>query len=469
MRLSAYTTALLPADVARPGYDRQAQQVGIVHLGLGAFHRAHQAVYTDDAMSQGDRDWSIAGVSLRSSQVRNELTPQDGLYTVIARDGSTESVRLVGAIAAIHVANEAPEAVIAHIAAATTRIVTLSITEKGYYRRADGSLDSQGPDIAEELADGHPRTIYGFLRAGLSRRRQEARPGLTLISCDNMQENGRVLTALLSDFLDRCDPALAEWFRQECACPSTMVDRIVPAVTAQVRADIESRLGMRDEACVATEPFRQWVIEDRFAGPRPRWEAGGAELVADVRPYEIGKLRILNGAHSALAYLGLEKGHRFVHEAIGDASIRVVVERLMREEAAGSFSPARGQNLDAYCDALLDRFGNHALNHRLLQIAMDGSQKIPQRWLGTLSDHQHQRRRCPGLLTALAAWIVHVRGTGHPVSDPAASELAALWSHHGRNGIVQALFGPGGRFASAWVASPADALELDAAISARGG
>jgi fructuronate reductase len=239
-----------------------------------------------------------------------------------------------------------------------------------------------------------------------------------------------------------------------------MVDRIVPATTPADLDFVETRVGLRDEGAVITERFSQWVIEDRFAGPRPRWEAGGAQFVGDVRAYEIAKLRMLNGAHSALAYLGLPRGHRFVHEAIANHAIRTDVERLMRDEAAPTLDP--GFDAQAYAGALLARFANSALPHRLQQIAMDGSQKIPQRWLAVLAWHQRHGRQCPAILEALAAWIVHVRGDGAPVDDPLAGRLAALWRDSGENGIVAALFGPNGLFAADWQAADEDLQTIEA-------
>lgn len=454
MRLSAQTLDRLPSAIRRPGYDRGAQACGIVHLGLGAFHRAHQAVYTEEAMAAGDRGWGIVGVSLRSPAVRDALAPQDGLYSVTERGGSGEAIRLVGAVKHALVAAEAPEGVVAALADRSTHVVTLTVTEKGY-RRADGGL---APQLgAEELV--RPTTIYGFLAAGLARRRAAGLAGLSILSCDNLTGNGAQLAALLDAFLDRTDPALARWVRAECAFPSTMVDRIVPASTPVSLDAAAERLGLRDEAAVLTEPFRQWAIEDRFAGPRPRWEAGGAEFVADVGLHETAKLRMLNGAHSALAYLGLRRGHSFVHEAIADRQLCALAERLMREEAATSFTPAPRQDLAAYADALLARFANTALPHRLAQIAMDGSQKIPQRWLETLHTHQARGERCPALIEALAAWTLHVRGDRGPVDDPAAGELKRLWEEAGADGIAAALFGSGGVF-SAWPASPSELENL---------
>ncbi|WP_168713102.1 MULTISPECIES: mannitol dehydrogenase family protein [Sphingomonas] len=455
-RLAPATVERLNREVERPGYDRDAQGIGIVHLGIGAFHRAHQAVFTDDAMAAGDRDWGIAGVSLRSAAVRDSLVPQDGLYLLDERAPAGDLLRLVGAVRQVLVAPEQPAELTALIAAATTRVVTLTVTEKAYFRSGEGI------DLTEAEAAGN--SIYAVLARGLAERQAQGLAGLSLVSCDNLANNGAVLARGMSAWLEKHAPALRRWFEAECACPATMVDRIVPATTPADRDRIAAAAGVRDEAAVVTEPFRQWVIEDRFAGPRPGWEKVGAELVADVAPFEAAKLRMLNGAHSALAYLGLLAGHRFVHQAIADPAIAPVVERLMRQEAATSLTPAPGQDLGAYADALLARFGNHALPHSLAQIATDGSQKIPQRWLEPLAVNAGQGRASPATLRALAAFLLHVRGDGAPVNDPMAERLAACWAEAGRDGIVAAVLGPGGVLASDWVPSEADRRTIEAAM-----
>ncbi len=457
MRLSAATVDRLPAAVSRPCYDRAAQRVGIVHLGIGAFHRAHQAVYTDAAMAGGDRDWAIMGVSLRSPDVRDAIGPQDGLYTVTERGTRGARAALVGAVREVIVAPEAPGAVVRAIASSDTRIVTLTVTEKGYHRLPGGELDV----AAVERVGG---TIYHHLARGLAERRGAGLPGLTLVSCDNLAGNGSALGRALAAWLDRVDPELATWFAAECACPATMVDRIVPAVAPADLDEVERTLELRDAGAVITEPFRQWVIEDRFAGPRPRWELGGAVFVDEVGPHETAKLRMLNGAHSALAYLGLLADHAHVHEAVADPAIRAVVERLIRDEAAASLDPAPGQDLAAYADALLARFANPALPHRLLQIAADGSQKIAQRWLEPLAVNRARGRTSPATLRALGAWIVHVRGDGAPVLDPLGDQLAALWASAGREGVIDALFGPRGLYSAPWRPDGEDKALLDRAL-----
>ena len=459
MRLSRDTQEQLPGDVARPAYDVAATRTGIVHLGIGAFHRAHQAVYTDDAMAMAGGDWRIIGVSLRSDTVRGQLAPQDHLYTVTQRSADAPQTRLIGAIAQLIVAPDEPEAVIAALADPQTRIVTLTVTEKGYYQTAKGGLDIDHQAIAGELAGGAPATIYGFLAHALQRRREAGIGGVTLLSCDNLSENGRRLHTLLMDFLERRDAGLARWTADRCTFPCAMVDRIVPATTDADLGSLAERIGMEDRGAVFTEPFTQWVIEDHFAAGRPVWEQAGAQMVDDVRPFETAKLRMLNGAHSALAYIGLLHGHDYVHQAVGDPATRPLIERLLLEEAAPTIDAAEGQDLEAYAADLLDRFENPALNHRLIQIAMDGSQKIPQRWLETLHHHQAEGRTCPAILRALAAWIIHVRGDRHPVDDPMADQLAALWQRHGADGMAAALFGQAGLFAQRFIADD-DIIDL---------
>lgn len=440
MRLTPSDLGRLPPQVERYRYDRSAQQIGIVHFGIGAFHRAHQAWYTDLAMDAGARDWAICGISLRSPGVTEQLGPQYGLYSLTERSAGRNAVRVIGAVREVLFAGDGPDAAITRIAHRACRIVSFTVTEKGYCRASGGSLDLGAAKAG----------FYPLLAESIRRRMRAGLPGLTLLSCDNLSQNGEVLARLMREYLSASAPDTLDWFETECACPNSMVDRIVPATTGADLAKAETALGLRDEGAVVTETFSQWVIEDRFAGPCPPWKDHGAEIVADVAPYETAKLRMLNGAHSALAYLGLEHGYEFVHQAIADPGLRVTVDRLMRDEAAASFDAAPGQDLMAYADSLVARFTNPALNHRLAQIAMDGSEKIPQRWLETLAVHQACGKSCPALLTALAAWLRHVRGDARPVDDPRAEQLAALWQSGGTGGIAAALFGEGGLFAAHW-------------------
>ncbi|MGM9485507.1 mannitol dehydrogenase family protein [Roseateles sp. NT4] len=446
MRLSNATWQQLPTRVARPGYARDEQQVGIVHLGIGAFHRAHQAWYTDRCMDAGDRHWAIAGVSMRSGKVAAQLNPQDGLYTVTERSADAEHCRLLGSLREVLVAPLQRDAVTARLAAPGTHVVSLTITERGYCRKPDGSLDSE---------QASSNSAFAVLAAGLRARCDAGLAGLTLLSCDNLAHNGRQLARLMAEYLERHDPLLLPWFQADCACPSTMVDRVVPAPTDDDRFAVASRLGLSDEGAVLTEPFCQWAIEDRFAGPRPRWERVGALLVPDIAAHEDAKLRLLNAAHSALAYLGLAHGHSYVHEAVANAEIRRVVEGLLAE-AATTLASAAVQAARTYRRALLDRFANPSLRHRLSQIAIDGSQKLPQRWLQTLALRQGAGQASPAICAAIAGWLHHLLGANGPVDDPRADELARACRAAGRSEMFIALFGVNGPMASAWHPGDAD-------------
>lgn len=452
MRLAGRSIAQLAPGVARPGYDRSQQAAGIVHIGLGAFARAHLAVYTDAAMAGGDHGWMITGVSLRSAEVAHQLNPQDGLYLVAVRSAAGTAYRLNGAIARVLVAPDDPDAVVDALAAPETRIVSFTVTEKGYCRAADGSLDHA---LAGE------GSFYPLLARALRLRCDAGLAGVTLLSCDNLAANGHVLDRLLREYLASNDPGLIEWFVQHCTCPCAMVDRIVPATRASDRDAAQSAIGLEDAALVVTEPFSQWVIEDRFANGRPAWDKVGAQLVSEVAPYETAKLRLLNGSHSLLAYCGLEAGYETVDQAIGDPKLRALVLQLMAGEAAPTITPAPGQDLDAYCASLIERFANPALDHRLAQIAMDGSQKIPQRWLVVLAERKAAGLASPAINTALAAWLRHVSGTGRKVEDPLAKALADTLAG-GFAGPVEEgsalakTFGPAGLVPSLWQPDAAD-------------
>jgi fructuronate reductase len=467
-RLDDTQLASLPAAVRRPAYDR-AQRIGIVHFGIGAFHRAHQAMYTDDAMGAGDRNWAITGVSLRSPAVRDALQPQDGLYSLMERGRTGESVRVIGSVRNIIVAPDHPDAVIDALASPDVHVVTFTVTEKGYLRNpATGALLLTTPDLAHDLEGaGAPRTLYGFLERAFERRRAAGMPGMSLVSCDNLAENGRQLATLLDEYLERRDPSLAAWARSETRCPATMVDRIVPATTSADLQRIGAVLGVEDQGAVFTESFSQWVIEDCFAGPRPRWEAGGAQLTSEVRPFETAKLRMLNGAHSALAYVGVGLGLDYVHEAIADPDLQILVRRLMTDEAAASLTAAAGQDLDQYTAALLARFDNPALGHRLLQIAMDGTQKIPQRWLATIASLQRRGRPVSALLFALAGWIAFVCTPGRTVDDPLAAQLAQIRdrTRDDTNAAVEAIVGEHGLFSGAWRADATSLAQISAHLA----
>jgi len=432
-RLSRATLPSVPAPVARPEYDPRAHGVGIVHIGIGAFHRAHQAVYTDAALGAHGGNWRIAGVSLRGDAVAEQLNPQDGLYALNVRSAERSTYRVIGAIDRAVAARRNPRAVLDALGAPGTKIVSTTVTEKGYcHDPATGTLNAAHPEIRTELAHPEsPATVLGFLAAALRERRVRGAAPFTVLCCDNLPHNGAVLRGLVMQFAELLDTELGAWIGRHVAFPSTMVDRITPPTTAADLAGAARDLGVEDRGLVVTEPFSQWVIEDRFGTDRPRWEDAGAELVADVAPYEIAKLRLLNGSHSALAYLGYLAGYAHVHEAMADDALAGYVERLMRDEIAPTVAAPPGFDLVRYQRDLLARFGNPALSHRTWQIAMDGSQKLPPRLLGTARDRLAAAQPIDGLALAVAAWMRYVsgvdeRGASIDVRDPLATKLAAL-------------------------------------------
>jgi fructuronate reductase len=429
VRLSAATLDRLPAGIARPGYDRAAITRGVVHLGLGAFTRAHQALVFERALAAGDRRWGITGASLRSPAVRDALAPQDGLYTLVTRDGDGDRRQVIGAVQDVLVAPEDPAALVGRLAEPATHLVTLTITEKGYRLGPDGALASGEADVAADLASlDRPRTAPGFLVAALARRRVAGLAPFTAISCDNLPGNGRRLAAAIAELAAAHDPALARWIEAEAAFPETMVDRIVPATTDEDIAAFAAATGVEDSALVKAEPFLQWVVEDRFCSPRPDLAAFGVQLTDAVAPWEEAKLRLLNGAHSALAYLGALAGLTFVHEAVARPEWRRLVETLW-DESAATLSPPPGLDLSAYRAQLMARFANPALAHRLRQIAGDGSQKLPQRLLAPLRARKARGLASPALSLAVAGWMRWQGGrldTGEAIAvdDPLAETLA---------------------------------------------
>ena len=428
--LSPASLDALPEDIARPAYDREAVGVSIVHLGLGAFHRAHMAVYVDDLLAQMAGDWGICGVSLRSPGVRDALAPQDGLYTLVERGPGAPRYRIIGSVKEVLVAPDDPELVVERMSRAETRIVSLTVTEKGYcHSPATGALDEHHPDILHDLTNPDaPRSAIGFLVSALDRRRQAGLPPFTVLSCDNLPNNGDTVRGIVQRFADLTDPILGRWIEDEGAFPNTMVDRIVPASTDEDRAAVDAALGHHDAWPVVTEPFRQWVIEDDFSAGRPDWSAVGAQLVEDVAPFELMKLRLLNGAHSCLAYLGYLAGYETVSDAMADPNMAAYIRRLMDDEATPTLDVPPGTDLTAYKDALIERFRNPALKHRTWQIAMDGSQKLPQRLLGTVRDRLAAGQPIDGLALGIAAWMRYVSGTDEcgeaiDVRDPLAEVL----------------------------------------------
>ncbi|MCV0394025.1 MAG: mannitol dehydrogenase family protein [Rhizobiaceae bacterium] len=428
-----------PEDITTPAYDRAGAGRGIVHLGVGAFHKAHQAVYTDEALAAGGGDWMTTGVSLRSGDVAAGLNPQDGLYTLITRDGSGDSFRVVGSIGEVLVAPQDPEAVLKALTSPATRIVSLTITEKGYgLDPKSGGLDTAREDVAGDLDNPeNPRTAVGFIVEALRLRRESGLGGFTALSCDNLPSNGHVLRRLVHDYARAARPGLSDWIGDHVTFPSTMVDRITPASTDRTYADVEAALGVEDLAAVETEPFTQWVVEDDFVAGRPAWEKGGAIFADDVAPYEKMKLRMLNGAHSMLAYSGFLAGRPLVRDVMADADHAKLVARHMKA-AAATLDPVPGIDLGDYADDLQTRFANPAMAHQTYQIAMDGTQKLPQRLLEAAVTAVERRQPIDAFAFAVAAWMryclgVAEDGSSYALRDPRETEIAAVAGEAGRD------------------------------------
>ena len=429
-RLANASLHRLASAVHRPAYDRSAVATGIVHLGLGAFTRAHQAVYTDDVLATGDRRWGMLGASLRSPATRDALGPQDGLYALAVRDAGGERQRVIGALTGQLVAPEDPRALINAMAAPSVHIVSLTVTEKGYcHDPATATLREDHPDILHDLTHPYaPRSAPGLILAALAKRRAAGLAPFTALSCDNLPANGRTLRRVLLRLAELSDPELARYLADHLATPSSMVDRIVPATTDDDRARISATLGATDAWPVVTEPFSQWVVEDQFPLGRPDWAAAGAQFTDDVGPWEAMKLRLLNGAHSSLAYLGYLAGCETVADAMARPEIAAFIARLMHDEVTPVLTTPKGADVEAYQRALLERFRNPALRHRTWQIAMDGSQKLPQRLLGTIRERLARGLPIPHLALGVAAWMRYVTGTdeaGRPIDvrDPLEGEL----------------------------------------------
>jgi len=416
---------LNPEITRRPG-------TGIVHLGLGAFFRAFGCLHVADAMAASGGDWGIVGVSLRSPETRDALRPQGWAYTSVSLSAGAETPRVITVLNEVLVAPEDPAAVLRAMADPAVRIVSLTVTEKGYcHNPATGALNPDHPDIRRDLAGELPVSAPGFLVRALQMRRAAGIAPFTVLTCDNLPSNGKLVRGVVLDLARLIDPALADWIAAQGRFPSTMVDRITPATTEADIARVAELTGKHDAAPVLHEAFSQWAVEDDFVGgARPDLAAAGVELVADVTAHEHMKLRMLNGTHSALAYTGYLAGHDTIAETVGDPVFARYVRALWAEIMPAVDAPP-GVSLPDYADALFDRYANPRIRHRTWQIAMDGSQKLPMRILDTLRENMDAGRASPGLCLAVAAWMRYVGGVdeaGQPIDvrDPLAARLRAL-------------------------------------------
>ena len=435
MKLSNSTLSQLPSNVIKPTYDRNKLQTKIVHLGFGAFHRAHQAVYADILATEHNSDWGYCEVNLIGGEKQiDDLKAQDYLYSVCEMSYDDWNTRVVGvAKEALHADVDGIHKVIDVMTRPEIAIVSITVTEKGYcYLPATVSIDKNNALIKHDLANPNaPKSVPGVIVEALRLRKEKGLNAFTVMSCDNMPENGHVTRNVVLALAKEHSAELADWIDQHVTFPSTMVDRIVPAVTADTMTKIQKQLGgIEDPAGVAGEPFKQWVIEDNFVAGRPQWEKAGAELVNDVLPYEEMKLRMLNGSHSFFAYLGYLAGYQYIDECMQDENYVKAARHLMLQEQATTL---RLKNVDlvAYADSLLARYRNTGLKHRTWQIAMDGTLKLPQRMLDSVRYHLAHQSSFDCLVLGVAGWMRYVSGVDDAgnaieVSDPSSEKLKTL-------------------------------------------
>jgi mannitol 2-dehydrogenase len=429
MQLSDATVRQFADRLDVPTYDRSLLRPSIVHIGVGGFHRTHQAVYLDSLARTGNREWGEVGVGLRCGHMKEALLPQDCLFTVVEREGGAVAARVVGSMRHYLFAPDAPHAVVERLADPMTRVVTLTITGDGYNLDARGDFREHDPGVLADLRNPTaPITWFGHVVAALQRRRAAGLPGFTVLSCDNLPDSGAAARTAVLSFAAAQDAALAAWIERNVTFPNSMVDRITPRTDASLIRQFTARYGVTDHAVIATEPFSQWVVEDSFCDGRPPLEDVGAHLVSDVTPYKLAKSRLLNGSHSAMAYLGYLAGHRTTSEALADPVLNVYLRQLMRDEIAPILPAVPGVNLEEYQATLIRRFSNESISDPLSRLCGRGSTKIPSYLLPSLVERRRRGLRAPLLSLALAGWFRYLRGfdmTGSPidVQDVRAADL----------------------------------------------
>lgn len=432
--LSNTTLPLHAKALKLPTYDRSTLSPGIVHVGVGGFHRAHQAVYLDDLAAKGvSSSWGVIGVGLHKRRMKEALSAQDCLYTVVERTADRETARVIGSMCRYLYAPEEERQVIAALDDERTRIVSLTITGDGYHLRpGTGEFDDQAPEVVADLAgEGQFFTAWAYLAEALDRRRRSGRPPFTVMSCDNVADNGRAARTALVSFASLQDTSLGRWIDENVAFPATMVDRITPTTTPHDRNEIERAFGVSDRWPVVTESFSQWVTEDTFCNGRPPLEEVDVELVSDVAPHKLVKSRLLNGTHCALAYLGALAGYQKTHQAMRDPLVYRYVEQLMRDEVTPLLPVVAGLDPDRYRNSILQRLTNPRISDQLSRLAARGSTKMPSYLLPSLVEARAQGRPHALLTLALAAWLRYLRGYDFagrplPVEDPRAQRLTTI-------------------------------------------
>jgi len=415
--------------IGTPKYDRDNTEIGIVHIGPGAFHRAHQAVYTENAMNLAGGNWGICGVSLRSATARNVLAEQDNLYTLAILDKKI-NYQIIGAIQELLVASEQSEQVLARLSAQTTKLVTLTITEKGYCLGANGRLDLQHADIVHDLQNTHsPKSAIGYLVQSLKQRKAKYINAFNVLSCDNVSGNGDKLRQAVIDFAAQLDKSLADWIKLNVAFPNAMIDSITPKTEDYTVDAVSQKIGACDQWPIQREQFTQWVIEDNWNGERPAWHKVGVVFTSDVDGFEKAKLRLLNCLHSTLAYAGSLAGFETVFDVTSNNDFYAFICKLAKEEVIGSFEPPKELDVESYSTEIIERFLNPEIRHLLSQIAWDGSQKLQMRILPIIEDNLELGRSTKLLSLSLACWfefIANALKNGKEIIDPLADEFAQI-------------------------------------------
>ncbi len=429
-RLNAANLKNINRSVQVPQYERNQYRSGIVHIGIGAFHRAHQALFTDDALNKYGGNWRIIGVSLRHADTQEKLAPQDYLYTVTEKSDSSSSTRVVGSIEKVIVAPQNPQLAIDTLTDPNIKIVTVTVTEKGYYFLKSG-LDFDAFDIQFDLTNLQaPTTFPGLLTAACAQRKKNGIEGFTVISCDNLQNNGGIARCIVNAFAQKVSHELADWIERNIYFCSSMVDRIVPAITEKEVDEASDKIMLEDRAALICEPFKQWVIENNFHSDRPQWDGVGATITNNVPQYEKMKLRLLNGSHSALAYLGLIAGLTYVHKAMATDYLAQFVDHLMKRELALSLKIPEDFDLENYIETIQRRFLNTQVPYRNLQVASDGSKKLLQRLLDPAVELSNMNKPTNAIALVIAAWFRFLEGKDEHkreivIVDPISEKLMA--------------------------------------------
>jgi mannitol 2-dehydrogenase len=431
IQLSQANLPKIATGVKVPSYDRTKGGRSIAHIGVGGFHRAHQAVYLDDLLHQQE-GWRLSGIGLlpHDAAMRDTLARQDCLYTVVERDPNGDQARVIGSLQEFLFAPDGRERVLSKLTSADTPIVSLTITENGYYvNQATGAFNDTHPDIQHDLAHSHePNCSFGYLIEALDRRRTAGLPPFTVLSCDNLQNNGEMAHRMLMAFAELRDPTLRNWIESNGSFPNTMVDRITPATSQEHRNYVAHRFAIEDGWPVVCEPFRQWVIEDHFPLGRPAWELVGAQMTTNVLPYELIKLRLLNASHQALCYIGILLGYELVHEAMQDSGVRELVRRMMDDEVTSLLLPVPGVDLSSYKAKVIERFSNSVIQDTLIRLATDGSARIPKFVLPSIAQQIERGGPIRILSFVVASWFRYLSGRGETgkeltIIDPLAQTL----------------------------------------------